>query len=365
EFVYDESGNRIKKIENGVVSYYISEDFDVEDGEGIVYYFTNGDRIAKRSAEGRFWYLDDHLGSTNVMMDSNGKLVERTLYYPFGSHREGGEEKYSFTGKEFDSEIGIYYYGARYYNPETFVFTQADSLIPDIYNPQALNRYSYCYNNPLKYEDPDGHVPVLLITATIGAVGGALLYGGYTAYTQYAETGQINWKDVGKDALIGGISGGLIGLTCGAGSALAGSGTAAALIIDTHVGAGVAMTSGVAERAINEKYDGGDTMEIVEAGFNGDAMLMNMATGSIPASSIISGQTIISDVFIDTGYSKISGEATKSMSAVNIIRDGGEKVKNLLSPVQTTLKDTGANFKNYVNSKTSIWKQKLNNFKNR
>jgi len=135
QFFYDESGSRVKKIEDGIVSYYITEDYDIEDGEGTVYYFANGGRIAKNSDEGMFWYLDDHLGSTNVMIDADGELVERTLYYPFGSHREGGEEKYSFTGKEFDSEIGLYYYGARYYNPETFVFTQADTIIPNVYNP--------------------------------------------------------------------------------------------------------------------------------------------------------------------------------------------------------------------------------------
>jgi|GEM_PF-2359065 len=82
-----------------------------------------------------------------------------------GSPNNLPSSKYTFTGKEFDSDIGIYYFGARYYNPSMFVFTQADSLIPDVYNPQALNRYSYCLNNPVTYTDPDGHEAV-----TIGAV---------------------------------------------------------------------------------------------------------------------------------------------------------------------------------------------------
>ncbi|MDR0766854.1 MAG: RHS repeat-associated core domain-containing protein [Methanosarcinales archaeon] len=159
EFAYDATGSRFKKVENGVVSYYINQFFDVVNGEETVYYFANGDRIAKDSAEGRFWYLNDHLGSTNVMIDADGELVERTLYYPFGAQREGGEEKYSFTGKELDSEIGLYYFEARYYNSEIFVFTQADSFIPNVYNPQSLNRYAYCYNNPLRYTDPTGHAP--------------------------------------------------------------------------------------------------------------------------------------------------------------------------------------------------------------
>jgi hypothetical protein len=52
------------------------------------------------------------------------------------------------------------YYGARYYSPEYRVFVQPDTLLPDPYNPQALNRYSYAQNNPLKYTDPSGHVPL-------------------------------------------------------------------------------------------------------------------------------------------------------------------------------------------------------------
>ena len=150
--------------------------------------------------------------------------------YPFGSYRSGiADEKYGFTGKEFDSDTGLYYYGARYYNPEIFVFTQADSVLPDVYNPQELNRYSYCLNNPLKYEDPDGHVPFLVVTATFGALAGAAISGGIEAYRQIKSTGQISdWKSVGKASLIGGVAGGIAGLTLGAGTSLIATGTVAA-----------------------------------------------------------------------------------------------------------------------------------------
>ena len=49
------------------------------------------------------------------------------------------------------------YYGARYYDPVPGRFIQPDTLLPDMYNPQALNRYSYALNNPYKYTDPTGH----------------------------------------------------------------------------------------------------------------------------------------------------------------------------------------------------------------
>ncbi|MDR4504842.1 MAG: RHS repeat-associated core domain-containing protein [Candidatus Scalindua sp.] len=61
------------------------------------------------------------------------------------------------TSQELDSETGLYYYGARCYDPLLVRFTTADPIVPDPTNPQSLNRYSYVLNNPLKYIDPAGH----------------------------------------------------------------------------------------------------------------------------------------------------------------------------------------------------------------
>jgi RHS repeat-associated protein len=52
---------------------------------------------------------------------------------------------------------GLYYYNARYYDPNIGRFISPDTIIPQPFNPQSLNRYSYCLNNPLKYIDPTGH----------------------------------------------------------------------------------------------------------------------------------------------------------------------------------------------------------------
>jgi RHS repeat-associated protein len=61
-----------------------------------------------------------------------------------------------FTGQELDG-TGLYYYGARYYDPTIGRFISADTIIPNPTDTQAFNRYSYCLNNPLKYIDPSGH----------------------------------------------------------------------------------------------------------------------------------------------------------------------------------------------------------------
>ena len=65
---------------------------------------------------------------------------------------EGGT-RYGFTGQEQDAS-GLYYYGARYYDPELGRFTQPDTIL------DGLNRYAYCRNNPVKYIDPTGHIMV-------------------------------------------------------------------------------------------------------------------------------------------------------------------------------------------------------------
>jgi RHS repeat-associated protein len=90
-------------------------------------------------------------------LKSGHAKVSETKYYPYGVIQEGGSERYLYTGKEMDAGTGLYYYEARYYSPSVGRFIQPDTIIPDPYNPQALNRYSYVLNNPLRYTDPSGH----------------------------------------------------------------------------------------------------------------------------------------------------------------------------------------------------------------
>jgi RHS repeat-associated protein len=81
-------------------------------------------------------------------------------YLPFGGTRSSqgtlGTDKL-FTGQRLDN-TGLYYYGARYYDPTIGRFISADTIVQNPYDPQTLNRYSYCLNNPLRYVDPTGHL---------------------------------------------------------------------------------------------------------------------------------------------------------------------------------------------------------------
>jgi RHS repeat-associated protein len=117
-----------------------------------------------------FYYLTDHLGGVDVVTDEDGNAVERKDYLPFGDDRiqpqlDPQPESYGYTGKEQDYETGLYYYGARYYDPQIGRFTQIDPLVlgesekplADVLsNPQALNGYTYVLNNPMRYVDEEG-----------------------------------------------------------------------------------------------------------------------------------------------------------------------------------------------------------------
>jgi RHS repeat-associated protein len=61
-----------------------------------------------------------------------------------------------FTGQRLDA-TGLYYYGARYYDATIGRFISADTVVPNPMDPQTLNSYAYCLNNPLKYVDPSGN----------------------------------------------------------------------------------------------------------------------------------------------------------------------------------------------------------------
>ena len=184
EYAYDHDGNRIKKIEyffdgTNETTYYPFKEMTrkVNDNgvEDTYYYFLDGQTIARDNPDGsRYYYHNDHLGSHTLVTDENGNVVEETEYLPFGKVLSGGDADFLYTGKELDG-VGTYYFGARYMDPTLRQFTQPDTIIPDIYDPQSLNRYSYVLNNPYKYVDEDGHNPVLM-------VGGMMFLAGATKY---------------------------------------------------------------------------------------------------------------------------------------------------------------------------------------
>jgi RHS repeat-associated protein len=96
-------------------------------------------------------------------VNSAGAKYGELRYKAFGETRYTfgtTPTSFAFTGQRQESGLGLYFYNARWYDPALGRFIQADTVVPNPINPQSLNRFSYGYNNPVKYVDPTGHCAV-------------------------------------------------------------------------------------------------------------------------------------------------------------------------------------------------------------
>lgn len=135
-------------------------------GEAIYVHSSEPTDLGSPAREERLrYYHQDHLGSSSVMTDSDGALVEETAFYPFGVPRHAhrlrpSEEPYQFTQKERDKESGLHYFEARFLAGLSGRFITVDpkyaAMGAATSDPQALNLYAYARNSPVLYVDPTG-----------------------------------------------------------------------------------------------------------------------------------------------------------------------------------------------------------------
>ncbi len=164
--------------------------------------------LASNSSGTIEYFHVDHLGSTRLKTDASGNVIYGSNYEPYGpEYGESGSEEFRYTGKQEDP-TGLYYFGARYYDPVTGRFTTRDSVFGDLSDPQRLNRYTYCRNNPHKYTDPDGRI--------FNVVVGALAGGGLNLAFYFFELSVTGEKFDANKALAITISGTFTGAVAGA-----------------------------------------------------------------------------------------------------------------------------------------------------
>ena len=106
----------------------------------------------------QFFYHPDHLGSSSFITNLEGEVVQHIEYVPFGEvfieeRNSVWNTPYLFNAKEFDEETGLYYYGARYYDPRLSLWLSID---PKEEKYSNVSTYCYVISNPLKYTDPTG-----------------------------------------------------------------------------------------------------------------------------------------------------------------------------------------------------------------
>ena len=118
----------------------------------------------------QFYYHPDHLGSSYIT-NLDGEVVQHIEYVPFGEvfieeRNSIWNTPYLFNAKEFDEETGLYYYGARYYDPRLSLWISTDPLQEKY---PYTNSYCFTSNNPIRFVDPDGHEPTPAEAARIAA----------------------------------------------------------------------------------------------------------------------------------------------------------------------------------------------------
>jgi RHS repeat-associated protein len=119
-----------------------------------------------RPADNRYYYYtSDQIGSTRIVTDQNGVVVYAAAHDPYGGIQQTWESGYDpafkFSGKERDTESGLDYFGARYYDHTLYRFLSVDPVVPAgaaAADPLRWNLYAYCVDNPVNYTDPDGRV---------------------------------------------------------------------------------------------------------------------------------------------------------------------------------------------------------------
>lgn len=267
-FVYDYQGARVKKISGASETIYVGKHFQITDGVPTKHIFAGGMRIATKDASSIYYYHTDHLGSLRVATDGTGARVQTVNYYPFGEIRDNlgsVDLPFKFTGQEYDPETGLYYYGARFYDPALGRFITPDSIVQAPADPQSLNRYAYCRNNPLIYSDPTGHIFGIDDVIFWTAVGIGFGFGAFTSAV-------LSRGDLGA-SLMGGLLGGLSsGIFMGVSGALANS--LNSVVAGAIAGAAAGGTTGL----ISAAYSGGNI---------GKAMLKGAGFGAL--SGAVSG----------------------------------------------------------------------------
>lgn len=250
-FAYDTERQRIKQVAPDGTTHYINDTsagLKVEKFIGASsmrwnnYVYAAGGIVAVvydnvGGTSSTRYFHKDHLGSTAVITNETGGVVETLAYDPWGKrrHPNGNDDPTNsitsltdrgFTGHEHLQEVALVHMNGRVYDPLLGRFLSADPHIQDPGDTQSLNRYAYVKNNPLAYTDPSGFFfksimkffqknPIAAMVVGIAvawATGGISLLatGGFNitlggAITAGATSGLLTGGI--KGAILGGISG--------------------------------------------------------------------------------------------------------------------------------------------------------------
>ncbi|XYH97307.1 RHS repeat-associated core domain-containing protein [Sorangium sp. So ce1128] len=162
------------------------------------------------------YYHPDQLGSTQYVTDQDQQLSQHVEYLPSGElwadqtdSRFQNRQPYLFNGKELDLSTGLYDYGARSYEPRLGVWLSPDPVLAEymsgklnsgVYRPINLGLYTYAWNNPVVFIDPDGRLTTQAIVEAF--VKGSAVVG--TALSVPAAAAAVELTPIGE-LVVGGV----------------------------------------------------------------------------------------------------------------------------------------------------------------
>ncbi len=166
-YTYDGNGLRVvKSLQGGTttVSVFAGSSVLAEYDNGAApgspsreYIHGASGLLAMISGGATTYYHQDHL-SVRLTTDANGNILTQQGHFPFGEpwYQSGANNEFVFTSYQRDSESGLDYALARYYDSRTGTFCSADPLAGSPGDPQSWNRYPYGRNDPIDNTDPSG-----------------------------------------------------------------------------------------------------------------------------------------------------------------------------------------------------------------
>ncbi|HOU15338.1 MAG TPA: RHS repeat-associated core domain-containing protein [Anaerolineae bacterium] len=197
---YDGAGRRLVKV-------YDPKDENSGEGKRVEYVFDGLDPVAEynvwnpkyeyfyRGDQGRiitmhhfpsgtegqmYWFHYDGLGSTSGLTKHHGESHHNYRYEPYGQiemppgNFTDPHNHYTFTGQEWDENMGLYEFYARVYDPVVGGWLTQDVYRGELNTPASLQRYQYVYNNPISFYDPYGYA----IGHAVVLIGGIIIVGG-------------------------------------------------------------------------------------------------------------------------------------------------------------------------------------------
>ena len=187
--VYDGDGNRVSKTVGGVTTKYLVDDLSITgfpqvisetSSDGSSRTFVYGlERISQRhtipnsNSVTSFYTYDGH-GSVRGLTDPTGAITDTYDYDAFGNliNSTGStSNEFLFAGEQYDSDLGLYYNRARYFDATSGRFWTMDPLEGNAQSPTSLHRYLYASADPVNRIDPSGNQDLEEVMADVAIQG--------------------------------------------------------------------------------------------------------------------------------------------------------------------------------------------------